>query len=105
MEPFTQKVIAVIQRIPSGKVMTYGQIAAHAGSPKSARQVARLLHSMSVKYQLPWHRIINAEGKISILDEEHRNTQEELLRFEGVEIKGSKIDLTQFRFDPGQDSF
>ena len=104
MEPFTKKAIAVIQCIPSGSVMTYGQIAAHAGSPRGARQVARLLHSMSSKYQLPWHRVINAEGRISIQDGIHREIQEELLQAEGVEINDSKIDLTKFRFDPGQDA-
>lgn len=53
MKAFTMKAIQVIQNIPSGKVMTYGQIAAQAGSPRGARQVARLLHSMSAKYELP----------------------------------------------------
>lgn len=105
MEAFTRKVIHVIQNIPSGKVMTYGQIAAHAGSPRGARQVARLLHSMSSKYNLPWHRVINAAGKISIQDENHRQIQEALLQGEGVEIKAAKVDLTRYRFDPGQDAF
>lgn len=105
MEAFTQKVVFVIQSIPCGKVMTYGQIAAHAGSPGSARQVARLLHSMSSKHNLPWHRVINAEGRISIQDENHRNAQEELLRAEGIEFNGAKVNLAQFRFDPGQESF
>ncbi|WP_033543085.1 MGMT family protein [Planococcus sp. CAU13] len=105
MEPFTQLVVQAIRRIPPGKVMTYGQIAAHAGSPGAARQVARLLHSMSAKYNLPWHRVINAEGRISIQDEKGRCLQEQLLRDEGVEMKGAKVDLTKFRFDPGQDGF
>lgn len=105
MEAFTQKVVFVIQHIPSGKVMTYGQIAAHAGSPRGARQVARLLHSVSSKYNLPWHRVINAEGRISIQDEVRREAQEQLLRDEGIEFSGAKVDLAKFRYDPGQDSF
>jgi len=70
--PFTEKVIAIIAAIPEGKVMTYGQIAAAAGSPRAARQVVRILHSMSDKYHLPWHRVVNAQGMIGIQDEEGR---------------------------------
>ena len=83
--------------------MTYGQIAAHSGSPRGARQVARLLHSMSAKYGLPWHRVVNAAGVISIQDKEHHLMQKELLQSEGVEFSGAKIDLRRFRFDPGED--
>ena len=53
MTPFTKQVVAIIAAIPEGKVMTYGQIAAHAGSPRAARQVVRILHSMSRKERLP----------------------------------------------------
>lgn len=102
MNAFTKDVIKVIQNIPPGKVMTYGQIAAHAGSPRGARQVARLLHSMSAKYSLPWHRVINAEGKISIPDVESRKMQETLLKSEGVEVKAAQINLKEHWFDPGE---
>ena len=46
--------------------MTYGQIATLAGSPRGARQVVRVLHTLSEKYKLPWHRVINSKGEISI---------------------------------------
>lgn len=104
MESFTQQVIRLIQGIPPGKVMTYGQIASCAGNPRSARQVARALHTMTAKYSLPWHRVINGEGRISIQNDGHRQLQKELLESEGVEIIGGKIDLVKFRFDPGQDA-
>lgn len=100
MEDFTLKVIQTIRNIPAGKVMTYGQIADQAGSPRAARQVARLLHSMSAKYDLPWHRVINAEGAISLQNKEHQLMQREKLQSEGVEFTGQKIDLIRFRFDP-----
>lgn len=103
MEAFTLKVIRTIKSIPPGKVMTYGQIAAHAGSPRAARQVARLLHSMSAKYDLPWHRVVNAAGIISIQDKEHQLMQREMLQNEGIEFTGLEIDLIRFRFDPEQD--
>ena len=61
MNPFTERVINIIKSIPIGKVMSYGQIAKVAGSPRGARQVVRILHSMSEKHKLPWHRVINAK--------------------------------------------
>jgi methylated-DNA-protein-cysteine methyltransferase related protein len=94
MQPFTEKVISIIRNVPSGKVMTYGQVARQAGSPRGARQVARILHSMSAKHNLPWHRIVNAEGKIVLTDEEGRFTQRALLVEEGVEVSpNGQVDL------------
>lgn len=102
MQKFTEKTIQIIKDIPPGKVMSYGQIAAQAGSPRGSRQVARVLHSMSAKFGLPWHRVVNAEGRVVLSDEEARHTQLVLLRAEGVEIDGNgKIDLQRFRHNPG----
>ncbi|WP_411053920.1 MGMT family protein, partial [Tritonibacter sp. SIMBA_163] len=70
MQPFTKKVIEIMKNIPEGKVMSYGQVARTAGSPRAARQVARILHSMSQKHGIPWHRIVNAKGEIAIKDGE-----------------------------------
>lgn len=101
MQPFTVKAIEIIARIPKGKVMTYGQIAAHAGSPRGARQVARLLHSMSRKHGLPWHRVVNAQGKIVVQDEESRFAQLRSLQKEGVEVaQDGIVDLNRYRYDP-----
>lgn len=87
MTDFTLKVIKIIQNIPYGKVMTYGQIAKAANSPRSARQVVRILHSMSEKYGLPWHRVINSKGELGFQDEEMFLTQKMLLEGEGVIFK------------------
>ena len=101
MQAFTERAIEIIKNIPEGKVMTYGQIAAFAGSPRGARQVARLLHSMSSKYGLPWHRVVNAAGQIVVSDEESRFAQQTFLEEEGVEVKASgKVDLHLYRFEP-----
>lgn len=101
MQAFTEKAIHVIKSIPEGKVMTYGQIAACAGSPRGARQVARLLHSMSSKYGLPWHRVVNAAGQIVVSDDESRFAQQAFLEAEGVEVKSSgKVDLHRYQFEP-----
>jgi methylated-DNA-protein-cysteine methyltransferase-like protein len=101
MTLFTEKVISIIRSIPEGKVMTYGQIAKHAGSPRGARQVVRILHAMSKKYKLAWHRVVNIRGEISIADDESFELQVFLLRAESVEIKQDRyINLGQYQYHP-----
>jgi methylated-DNA-protein-cysteine methyltransferase related protein len=101
MQSFTEKALEIIKDIPKGKVMTYGQIATLAGSPRGARQVVRILHSMSDKYQLPWHRVINAKGEIGIQDEELFINQKMMLENEGIRINGErKINLEDYQFLP-----
>lgn len=101
MKPFTERVIFIIINIPPGKVMTYGQIAALAGSPRGARQVVRILHSMSEKYNLPWHRVINSKGELGLKDQESLSLQRMFLIDEGVEfISDKKLDLNKFRLNP-----
>ncbi|ARK24751.1 DNA methyltransferase [Sporosarcina sp. P37] len=103
METFTERAVAIIQQIPPGYVMTYGQVAAEAGNPRGARQVVRVLHSMSAKYNLPWHRIINAQGGISTPEnaEEKGNTQRERLLAEGVQFNANgRIALDIYRWHP-----
>lgn len=97
MTEFTEAVIHVISSIPRGTVMTYGQIAAYCGNPRGARQVSRILSSMSEKYQLPWHRVINSQGGISLTGEPGF-IQKELLLQEGIEVENKKIDLKKYLF-------
>ena len=101
MQPFTKKAIEVMKSIPEGKVMSYGQVARTAGSPRSARQVARILHGMSEKQGIPWHRIVNAKGEIAIKDGEGRFTQKLLLEEEGLcfEEEG-KVSLSRYQHFP-----
>lgn len=106
MKPFTSRVIEIIKSIPAGYVMTYGQIAELAGSPRGARQVVRILHSMSTRYELPWHRVVNAKGEIAIKDDESRFQQQVYLSDEGVIIDGKgSIDLEKYRYQPVIESF
>ncbi|PLS07993.1 MGMT family protein [Neobacillus cucumis] len=101
MTPFTEHVIQIIRSIPEGKVMTYGQIAALSGSPRAARQVVRVLHSMSRKYKLPWHRVINSKGQIALTDDESYHEQLFSLESEGVEIGlNGVIDLRKYQYHP-----
>lgn len=101
MNSFTEKAIEVIKNIPEGKVMTYGQIASLSGSPRAARQVVRILHSMSKKHRLPWHRVINSKGEIGIQDTESLQEQIFFLEGEGVEIQNNRrIDLEKYQYIP-----
>jgi methylated-DNA-protein-cysteine methyltransferase-like protein len=101
MQPFTRHVIEIIQGIPEGYVMTYGQIAELAGSRRGARQVVRILHSLSDKHGLPWHRVVNAKGEIAIQDDEGRFTQTVYLQDEGVTLLANgTIDLERYRYIP-----
>ncbi|MDQ0200829.1 MGMT family protein [Neobacillus ginsengisoli] len=101
MQPFTEKVIEIIKNIPEGRVMTYGQIARLAGSPRAARQVVRALHSMSRKHRIPWHRVVNSKGQIALQDDESYQEQLFSLESEGVEIGlGGLIDLEKFQWHP-----
>jgi methylated-DNA-protein-cysteine methyltransferase related protein len=101
MQPFTERVIEIIKSIPEGKVMTYGQIAKEAGSPRAARQVVRALHSMSKKHQLPWHRVVNAKGQIALQDDESYHEQLFSLESEGIQVGlNGLIDLETYQYHP-----
>ncbi|MFC5650075.1 MGMT family protein [Paenibacillus solisilvae] len=101
MKPFTQEVVNVIKGIPAGYVMTYGQIAQQAGSPRGARQVVRILHSLSAKHDLPWHRVVNAKGEIVIKDDEGRFSQTYYLQEEGVLLsEAGLVDLEKYKYHP-----
>lgn len=84
--PFTARAVRIIRAIPRGKVATYGMVAAIAGSPLAARQVVRVLHSLSRTERLPWHRVINSRGSISLPRGGGFEKQRSLLRAEGVAV-------------------
>lgn len=94
---FHRRVVEVIRKIPYGQVATYGQIAACAGSSRAARQVAYILHASSEKEGLPWHRVVNGQGGISLRRKHGYELQKQLLEEEGV-IFGDNdlIDLRDF---------
>jgi methylated-DNA-protein-cysteine methyltransferase-like protein len=96
----SRRIIELIRSIPRGRVATYGQIAAMAGMPHGARQVARLLHSSSDAYRLPWHRVINAAGGISLPDGSGGELQRALLEREGVIVLRGKVNLRRYAWRP-----
>ena len=90
-----------IKAVPTGKVATYGDIALYAGNPRAARQVAWILHSVSGKEKLPWHRLINSQGKISLPKGGGYEKQKELLLEEGVTFdREDRIDLDKYLWKP-----
>ena len=101
MQVFTQQIIDVIRAIPQGKVLSYGRVAALSGNPKGARQVARILSAMSEKHDLPWHRVVNASGRISLPRGRGYELQEALLESEGVVLSEcGLIDLDRYLWIP-----
>ena len=97
MTTFHQRIIEAVKKIPRGKVATYGLIAAVAGNPRGARQVVRALHTSSEKEDLPWHRVVNREGRISLKPGRGYELQIALLEEEGVTFsRDDTIDLKRF---------
>ncbi len=104
IRPFTQNVLEVIKAIPHGRVLSYGRVAVLAGNPRGARQVSRILHSMSRKHDLPWHRVVNAQGKISLPPGRGYELQKALLVSEGICFsRGQGIDLSVYLWVPETD--
>jgi methylated-DNA-protein-cysteine methyltransferase-like protein len=87
----------VVNSIPKGKVATYGQVAAIAGYPQHARLVGNVLKKLPKDTSLPWHRVINAQGKISFpVDSEAYKRQRSLLEQEGIKFLNGKLSLKQY---------
>ncbi len=99
------RIWAVVKRIPRGRVATYGQIAALAGMPRHARQAGYALAALPENVKLPWHRVINAQGRVSLRlrhwDSGSDDLQKILLEAEGVIFgTGGKVDLKKFQWKP-----
>lgn len=96
-----QRIKDIIKSIPEGKVASYGQIATFAGNPRAARQVVRVLHACSGADDLPWHRVVNSKGTISLKPGHGYETQKRLLKKEGVRFSlYDQIDLAKYQWQP-----
>ena len=101
MQPLSERIVKVIRKIPKGKVATYGQIADLAGNPRAARQVVRILHTLSENEKLPWYRVINSRGTISLRPGEGYEIQKAILIKEKIIFDDNdKIDLKRFGWNP-----
>ncbi|MDA8017295.1 MAG: MGMT family protein [Thermoanaerobaculia bacterium] len=92
----------VVSEVPEGKVVTYGQVAALAGLPRHARQVGYALHALPRDSGVPWQRVVNARGEVSLRSEPGwEGLQRALLESEGVKFdRGGRIDLEIYRWEP-----
>jgi methylated-DNA-protein-cysteine methyltransferase related protein len=97
-----KRIYAVVRRVPRGRVATYGQVAALAGLPRHARLVGYALNQLPPESAVPWHRIVNAKGQISLRANGlgHEELQAQLLRREGVRLKEGAIALPRFQWQP-----
>ena len=87
-------ILAVVARIPRGRVTTYGSVAARAGLPRQARLVGKVLSSLPPRSPVPWQRVVAAGGRIAFPDgSPSRARQVRLLRAEGVDASRGRVDL------------
>lgn len=95
---FKDRVIEIVRNIPYGRVSTYGTVATLAGIPRGGRLIGGILHFNAEKFDLPWQRVVNKDGFISIKSLEHpKALQKALLKQEGIEVsKDFMIDLRKF---------
>ena len=102
-QTFDQRVWSEVTRIPHGRLATYGQIADLIGAYGCARQVGWALRRLKLPSTVPWHRVVNAQGRISMsLSREGSDwMQRELLMAEGipVDVEG-RLPLRQFLWYP-----
>ncbi|MCP4006926.1 MAG: methyltransferase [bacterium] len=97
------KIYAVVRKIPHGRVATYGQVARLAGLGRAARQVGYALHAL-VDESLPWQRVINSKGEISLRAlEGPEEAQRRLLEDEGIDfdLRG-RVDLSRYQWRKGR---
>jgi len=97
-----QRIYQIVGRIPPGRVATYGQVAALAGLAGRARQVGYALHALPESSSVPWHRVVNARGEISLRSMPGAElVQQQRLAREGV-LPGAngRLPLAQVRWMP-----
>ena len=89
----------VVEGIPRGHVLTYGEVARLAGMSRAARRVSQAMRRAPRGMKLPWHRVVNAQGKISFPpDSPGYVRQKDLLETEGVVFLNGRIDLDRFGY-------
>ena len=94
-----ERIYRAVRKVPRGKVTTYGAIARMAGLPRQARLVGYALSALGSSSTLPWHRIINAQGRLSLERAGRASglTQRIRLEREGVKVDaGGRVSLKRF---------
>jgi len=96
---FVHAVWRLVRRIPRGRVATYGQLAALLGRPRAARAVGMAMRQCPA--DLPWHRVVNARGGISVRARmSGMLTQRLRLQAEGLALRGGRVALSRYRWHP-----
>ncbi|UGA53849.1 MGMT family protein [Vibrio sp. VB16] len=98
MDQFLAQIFVVIHQIPSGKVSTYGEIAKMAGYPGYARHVGKALSNLPKDSTLPWFRVINSAGKISLKGDSFARQKEQLEK-DGVQVSEmGRVSLKTYKW-------
>jgi len=99
------RIWAAVRRIPKGKVATYGQVAAAAGLAKQPRLAGYALHNLPRGSSVPWHRVINAQGRVSFPPRSAPyREQRRRLEAEGVVFLGGRVNLARYGWARGGES-
>jgi methylated-DNA-protein-cysteine methyltransferase-like protein len=102
MSQFKQQVIEIVKIVPYGKVVSYGQVAIMAGLPRMARHVGNVLNKYDGSEDIPWWRVVNNSGRLSIKGSTFTaEDQKVFLESEGIEINSDySFDISEYRFIP-----
>lgn len=102
MKTFKERVLKIIESIPHGRVVSYGQVAMMAGVPRGARMVGQILFKSG--HLVPWWRVINNAGVITVKHDEHsKELQKTLLEKEDIVVNRSlTLDIERYRWRPGE---
>lgn len=103
-ESLDERILAVVRSIPSGKVLTYGAVAVVAGKPGRSRRVGTVLRNQPEGSDVPWHRVVNHRGGISLPEGEDFERQRRLLSKEGIRLReNGTLDLSLHLWWPDEE--
>jgi methylated-DNA-protein-cysteine methyltransferase-like protein len=100
-----RRIYGAVRRIPRGRVATYGQIAHVAGLGGQPRLVGYALHALREESAVPWHRVINAQGRLSLLGAGSGAGLTQRMRLEGEGVRFTargRVDLDVYGWRPGE---
>ena len=97
---FKNRVLKFVAGVPKGRVVSYGQVAAFCGSPRASRQVGGILGALGLDTKIPWWRVVNRDGIITIKNHEvSKELQKFLLEKDGVEVDDQNtVEINKYRY-------
>lgn len=104
-DDLTSRIYGVVRRIPKGRVASYGQVASLAGLPQHARLVGYALHRLPIASKVPWHRVVNARGELSLARAGRASGIEQRLRLEreGIPVNAAfRVSINRYGWRPGK---